>query len=152
MWESHTILRYLVAKYGNEQWSPACPFQRSLAERWSDWSQTMFQPAFMQTFWGFYRKPETQRNMKAVNTARSICETCLEIINQQLSQSRYLTGNQLSLADIAVGAVLYRLTSQGLSIELPPHVARWYQGLQSRAGYRQWIMSDFSELKGREDY
>ncbi len=58
IWESHTILRYLIAMYGDSNWYPSCPFKRSLYERWLDWSQTIFQPAFMGTFWGYYRVPE----------------------------------------------------------------------------------------------
>lgn len=39
-----------------------------------------------------------------------------------------------------------------LDVPLPRHVADWYEGLKSQAGYQKWIMSDFTELKGQEDF
>ncbi|AZZ96268.1 glutathione S-transferase family protein [Pseudoalteromonas sp. R3] len=152
VWESHTILRYLAASYGAETWYPACPYQRSLYERWMDWSQCVLQPAFMATFWGYYRKPPERRDMIAVEQALNTCRECLNILESQLTDSNYLTGDTLNLADVTAGAVLYRLTSQGLHIELPQRVSRWYKVLQQRAGYQKWVMSDFTELKAREDY
>ncbi|MEI4551289.1 glutathione S-transferase family protein [Pseudoalteromonas spongiae] len=152
VWESHTILRYLAAQYGSPTWYSACAFERSLYERWLDWSQTIFQPAFMGTFWGYYRMPPNKRDMVAVNRHLDSCINCLATINKQLQQTSYLAGNTLSLADIVVGAVIYRLTSQGLEIPLPEHVSNWYQKLKSRPGYKTWVMSDFTELKAREDF
>lgn len=152
IWESHTILRYLAASYGNESWYPACPYERSLSERWLDWSQTIFQPAFMGTFWGYYRKPEDKRDMEAVNKDLDTCINCLQAIEKQLSQSEYLAGDNFSLADIVVGAVIYRLISQGLTVKLPDLVYSWYEKLNERPGYTKWVMSDFSELKAREGF
>jgi glutathione S-transferase len=122
IWESHSILRYLVAQYGSKRWYPDCPYQRSLYERWLDWSQVIFQPAFMATFWGFYRMPTHNRDMIQVNKDLAQCLSCLQDIEQQLSITKYLAGNTITLADIVVGAVIYRLTSQGLSVPLPEQV------------------------------
>ncbi|WP_432463418.1 glutathione S-transferase family protein [Agarivorans sp. QJM3NY_33] len=152
IWESHSILRYLAASYGYPQWHSQDPYQCSLYERWMDWSQVLFQPAFMGTFWGYYRMPVNQRNMVEVNHQLQKCEACLNILEQRLNESPYLAGSSLSLADICVGSILYRLTSQGLEITLPPKVTQWYQRLRCRRGYKKWIMSDFSELKAREAY
>nr|WP_275442855.1 glutathione S-transferase family protein [Pseudoalteromonas sp. OOF1S-7] len=152
VWESHVILRYLAASYGGEQWYPACPYQRSLHERWMDWSQCVLQPAFMATFWGYYRKPCEKRDMVAVQQALDTCLECIHVLETQLKDTDYLTGNTLSLADIAVGSVLYRLTSQGLTVNLPRRVGLWYERIKLRPGYQHWIMSDFSELKAREAY
>lgn len=152
VWESHTILRYLAASYGDETWHPDCPYRRSLYDRWMDWSQTRFQPAFMAVFWGFYRKPPDKRDMSAVQVALKSCENCIQLIGEPLSKSTFLAGNHITLADIVVGAVFYRLTEQGLTIDLPKQVEAWYQTLSQRPGYKKWVMSDFSELKGREDF
>ncbi|MFH6955106.1 glutathione S-transferase family protein [Pseudoalteromonas sp. XMcav1-K] len=90
--------------------------------------------------------------MVIVNRHLDSCIDCLATINKQLQQTSYLAGNTLSLADIVVGAVIYRLTSQGLEIPLPEHVSDWYHDLKSRPGYKTWVMSDFTELKAREDF
>lgn len=152
IWESHSILRYLVASFADESWYSADPYQRSLYERWMDWSQLIFQNAFMGTFWGYYRMSEAKRDMKTVNAELEKCVQCLSVLDKQLSLSDYLAGESITLADICAGAIIYRLTTQGLSISLPIHVARWYEKLKTRPGYQKWVMSDYSELKAREDY
>jgi glutathione S-transferase len=152
IWESHTILRYLAAKYGDTAWYPPSFYERSLYERWMDWSQTLFQPAFMGVFWGYYRMVPKKRDMSTVKRSLEKCSSCLEVVNHQLSTRPFLAGDSLTLADITVGAILYRLTEQGLDVPLPEITNNWYQGLKLRRGYQQWVMSDFSELKGREDF
>lgn len=152
VWESHTILRYLSASYGVGSWYANCVYERSLYERWMDWGHTMFQPAFMKTFWGYYRMPSYKRDRVEVNSELEKCVDCLSTLNDALHKSEYLAGSSITLADLCVGAIIFRLTSQGLDIALPLHVAHWYEKLKERPGYKKWIMSDFTELKAREDY
>lgn len=152
IWESHTILRFLVASYGSLQWYSRNPYQRSLYERWMDWSHLVFQNAFMDTFWGYYRTPKNKRDMVAVSAALAKCHDCLLTLDQALEKTNFFAGESLTLADICAGSVIYRLVSQGLDVQLPSQVKSWYQKLQQRPGYQRWVMSDFSELKAREDY
>lgn len=152
IWESHTILRYLAAQYGGDAWHPENAYQRSLCDRWLDWSQTTFQPAFMGAFWGFYRTPPQSREMREVEKHLVSCNECLEILAAELKMHPFLGGEHLSLADIPTGAVLYRLTEMGLETPLPGSVSKWYQKLKRRRGYQKWVMSDFLELKGRETF
>ena len=58
IWESNTILRYLVNTYGTGSWKVNNPFEQSLYERWIDWSQSKFESVFVKVFWGYYRTPE----------------------------------------------------------------------------------------------
>jgi glutathione S-transferase len=44
IWESHAILRYLAACHGRGSFWQDDPGERSVAERWMDWSQTSLQP------------------------------------------------------------------------------------------------------------
>ncbi len=151
IWESHTILRYLAASYGDETWYPASPYRRSLYERWMDWAQTLLQPAFMGTFGAYYRTLPPKRNMATVDNELQKCLEYLNCIEQALDHAQYLAGESITLADICAGVIIYRLTSQGLDVSLPPKVSLWYEGLQQRPGYQKWVMSDFSDLRAREE-
>ena len=42
VWESHAILRYLAAEYGQKSDWPKGPAARSRIDRWMDWSQAQF--------------------------------------------------------------------------------------------------------------
>ena len=152
IWESHTILRYLAEVYGSDQFYPADPFERSLQNRWMDWSLSVFQPAFIGLFWGYYRTPPSKRDMDFVNARLEQCEFHLNALDGQLAKTRFLAGDNFSIGDIPAGAVLYRLTEIGISVELPASVDRWYAELKQRAGYQEWVMGDFSELEAREDF
>ena len=154
VWESHAILRYLAAKYSSETsfWK-ANPAERAKADQWMDWSQTALQPAFMVgVFWGWYRTPEAQRNLAAVDKALEQTNRYLKHIDHQLKGRSFILGDHLSLADIPIGTHLYRY----LNLDLPrpnlPNVERWYERLQSRSAYREHVCVPFDELYGRLDF
>ena len=90
--------------------------------------------------------------MSYVDSELNICLDCIAQIELTLANKRYLVGSEISLADIGVGTILFRLTSQGLNVPLPTNVSRWYDNLKARPAYQKSIMTDFSELKAREDY
>jgi len=152
VWESNTILRYISNKYGSENWKREDSYQISLYERWMDWSQTYFEPAFVGVFWGYYRTPTDLHNIDEINMSLNICKRCLGAIDDQLSAQKYLASNRISLADIAAGVFIFRLIEIDLGIQLPKNVEGWYSRLKSSKGYQRWVMSDFSSLKGRLEY
>ncbi len=152
IWESNTILRYLARAHGSEQWQHKDAFQASLVERWMDWAQTRFEPAFIGVFWGYYRTPEENRDMSTVNTSLDDCLYCLSKLDEQLATMQFLSGDQLSLADITTGVFLYRLAEIDLNVILPDRVQIWYQHLQQSTAYQRWVMSDFSSLQERLQY
>lgn len=153
VWESHAILRYLAARYGAPSWWDPDPARRARVDQWLDWTQCTLQPDFLTgVFWGFYRTPEAQRDMPTVKA--KIARTAAHMIHVErlLENHACLLGNELSLADIAVGTHLYRYFN--IDIERPalPNVERWFGALQQRPAYREHIMVPFSELYGRLAY
>ncbi|MBO9558065.1 MAG: glutathione S-transferase [Caulobacter sp.] len=150
VWESHAILRYLAATYGEGRFWAANPAARAPIDGWMDWAQTALQPAFLSgVFWGWYRTPESQRDAAAVARALEQTFACLTQVDRQLADRPFVGGETLSLADIAIGAHLYRYSE--LEIDRPdlPRLASWYGRLTDRAAYREHVMIPFGELKGR---
>src|SRR5436305_1023582 len=47
VWESHAIMRYLAARYGQGRFWSDDPADRSIADRWMDWAQATLQPDFL---------------------------------------------------------------------------------------------------------
>ncbi len=152
IWESNTILRYLAFAYGWGAWVAENAYQRSHYERWMDWAQTTFEPAFVGVFWGYYRTPTQQHDRQAIQSSVDDCIKCLSKLDDQLCDRQYLLGENLSLADISTGVFLFRLVEIDLNIKLPNRVASWYRCLQASQAYQRWVMSDFSSLKGRLEY
>lgn len=152
IWESHTILRYLAATYGDEMLYPQIPKDRTMAERWMDWSHTALQPAFMQLFWNYYRTPKNQQISAVISKAALDCDKQFSILDQLLIHQSYLAGQHFSLADIPAGTTLYRYFNMGYPVTEYPNIIKWYQRLQERSAFQKWVMTDFSELKDRVDY
>jgi len=150
VWESHAILRYLAATYGGETWWPPGAGERSAFDRWMDWCQAHWQPAFVSgVFWGLYRTPEAQRDMGAVNRSLATCAELMKIVEPVLAKRPFLAGDHFTLGDIPLGASLYRYF--GLDIDRPalPAVEAWYERLKQRPDYREHVMVPFDDLKGR---
>jgi glutathione S-transferase len=150
VWESHTILRYLAARFGDGRFWSQEAADRSDAERWMDWVQTSLQPAFLNdVFWAFYRTPETQRDWSVINRGIERCSKDFELLDHWLDGKAYMLGDRLSLADIAIGTTLYRYFN--IEIERPnlPNVENWYGRLQERAAYRDQVMIPFGDLYGK---
>ncbi|OED40353.1 hypothetical protein AB833_12160 [Chromatiales bacterium (ex Bugula neritina AB1)] len=150
--ESNTIVRYLAASFAAESWMGTTPFERSLRERWMDWSIGNLEPAFVGVFWGFYRTPADKRHRKSIESSVKACEICLRQLDNQLGNNHFLLGSVPSLADIATGVFLHRLWEIELAIEFPDNVRNWYDELSKRPGYKRWAMSDFAELANRTGY
>lgn len=153
VWESHAILRYLAARYGQGRFWADDPAERSLADRWMDWAQTTLQPDFLNgVFWGFYRTPPAQRDVKAVEAKIRRCAAHFRLLDEWLTDRPFILGDGLTLADIPAGCHLYRYFN--IDIEKPdlPHVDRWYARLRERPAYQTHVMIPFDELFGRLAY
>jgi len=153
VWESHAILRYLAARYGDEQLWPQAPAKRARSEPWMDWAQTVFQVDFLSgVFWGLYRTPEPKRDWPAIRAALARCAEHTQILDNMLSVRPFLASDSLSLADIAVGTLMFRYFT--LDIERParPHLQAWYQRIADRRAYRDNVMVPYDELLGRQEF
>ena len=150
--ESNTILRFLAASYGGDLWWSESPIERAEYEKWMDWSIDKFESSFTGVFWGYYRTPKSRRNFETINKHIKAYVSCLSFLDKQLEKNRYVSGVNISLSDITLGVFIYRLQDIGLEIPLGPNISRWYAQLRTRKAFCTWVLSDFSQLKGREDY
>jgi glutathione S-transferase len=76
VWESHSIIRYLSAKYGRDSFWIEEPAQRSFADRGMDWSLATLQPDFMDLFGGFYRtRPKNVIGRRSTPWSRAVPNT-----------------------------------------------------------------------------
>lgn len=152
LWESHTIVRYLAASYGAGSLWPEAPAERSLAERWMDWTLATLQPDFMQLFWGFFRTPEPDRDARAVEQARARCETHYRLLDAHLATRTFLAGDVFTMGDIPAGTSLFRYFEMGVEVPALPNLRRWYRRLCERPAYQEHVMLPFEELRGRLEF
>jgi glutathione S-transferase len=150
VWESHAILRYLAARYGSETLFPQSPSKRARMEPWIDWSQTTFQVDFLNgVFWGLYRTPEPQRDWPAIRAALARCTEHTQMLDTMLAKRPYLAGDSLSLADIALGTLMFRYFTLDIERPVQRHLQSWYHRLADRPAYRENVMVPYDDLFGR---
>jgi glutathione S-transferase len=149
VWESHSILRYLAATFDPGRYWPQHPAARSHLDRWMDWSQSQFDASFMALFWGYYRTPEPDRDVQANRMHAKRCRSYMRVLDTCLSRHDYVVGDSFSLADVPIGALMYRYVNLDATDELPPNVLNWYGRLADRNPFRTHIMLPFDQLKGR---
>ena len=148
IWESHTIIRYLAAKYSPSTLWRETPSERTYIDRWLDWTATRLQPDFMTLFWVLpYAKSE--RAQKTIQQAKEKCNYDYALLNRYLQDKRFLCGDELTLADIPPGATLHRYFTMGADVAKPANVIAYYQRLCGTEAYRRSIMSPYEELFGR---
>ncbi len=152
VWESHSIIRYLSARYAPGTLWPEAPAARSFADRWMDWSQATLQRDFMDLFWGYYRTPDARRDWPAIRNSIDLCARHYRLLDRHLADKAYLSGEKLTMADFPAGTSLYRYFKLDLERPALPNVETWYARLAQRPGYREHVMIPFDDLRGRLDY
>jgi glutathione S-transferase len=140
LWESNSIMRYLVEKYGQGRLLPPTAEGRASANRWMDWQLTTLGPAIVPLFWTLIRTPAEKRDPNIVKSALEKTSNAWKIVDHQLATSPYVAGDLLTLGDIPLGVWAYRWYN--LAIERPrfAQLDGWYKRLCERPAYQKHIM------------
>jgi glutathione S-transferase len=151
VWESHAILRYLAARHCAGRFWSDDPAERARWDQWMDWARGFQQDFLDGVFWGFYRTPEALRDGRAIERSVARSGEWLGVLNGVLEGRAFILGEELTLADIPAGALLFRY--YGIDIARPPlpNVEAWYDRLKARPAYQRRVMVPFEELRGRLD-
>jgi glutathione S-transferase len=146
LWESNSILRYLVMQYGGTSpLYPSEPKSRARIDRWLDWTLSTLQPAERPVFWGIVRTPEVARDHVQIASDVAKVTGVWRMLDAQLEGRDFIEGEHFTLADIVLGAFAKRWF--GLpGIERPPlpNLERWYRRLAARPGFRKYVDLDLS--------
>ena len=137
LYESNAIVRYLAAREGAHALWPEDPRGRAVVDRWMEWQSTAFTPAMWAAFWQLIRTPADKRDGEAIEASRAKSEKLAAILDAQLAQTPYLTGDAFTVADIVVGCAAHRWLNLPLARAPRLNLERWYAGLKARPGSRQ---------------
>lgn len=148
LWETGAILRYLASRYGAPPFWPRDLEARAQVDKWAEWSKINVALAFTRPiFWQVVRTAPKDRNPTAIEEGLRVLGQNLAIAEAQLSRHAFLAGDDLTLADIQLGHVLYRYFD--IAIERPelPALRRYYDRLTERPLYRERVMVSYEELR-----
>ena len=148
LWETPAILRYVATAYGRDPFWPRDPLARAQVDMWAEWVKHAVVTQFnVPLFWRVARTRAENRDhaLIAANLARLIPE--LQKVETQLNAHTYLCGEELTLADIQLGHILYRYFD--IEIDHPdlPALHRYYTCLAKRPAYRRCVMVSYDTLR-----
>ena len=147
IWESHAVLRYLAEFVAPHALSPKTAIERAGIVPWMELVSTTLQPPFIALFWQMVRMTEDQRDSAKIEAARKAMQPALAAIAGRLETTEWLAGDEMSLADIAAGSLMFRINDVAPDLMPDGALQRWYAQLASREAYRASVMTNYDELR-----
>ena len=146
LWESNSIKRYLVLAYRPQSsLYPQAPKLRASVDRWLDWTLSTLQPVDRPVFWALVRTPVEQRDMAAIQKDADAEAAQWHVVDAYLKTRRFITGDEFTLADIALGAYARRWFGvEGITKPTFPDLERWFAELSARPGFVRHIAPPMS--------
>ena len=146
LWESNSVMRYLVLAYGNgSPIYPSAPKVRAGVDRWLDWTLSTLQPVDRPVFWALVRTPADKRDMAAIQNDADAEAVQWRIVDRQLATRRFIEGEDFTIADIALGAYARRWFGvEGISKPHLAHLERWFAQFAERPGFKQFVAPPMS--------
>ena len=128
--DSNAILVYLANRYGDGQWLPSDPVGQARVQRWLSAAagQLHAGPASARLAVVFGADVDTV-------TAISRSHALLALVEQQLSQSRFLASDQPSIADIAFYTYIAHAPEGNVSLADYPQVRAWLASIEALPGF-----------------
>ena len=141
LWESNSVMRYLALAYRPDSpIYPKAPKPRASVDRWLDWTLSTLQPVDRPVFWALVRTPVAERDMAAIQNDADAEAVVWRIAENYLAGSRFIAGDDFTLADIALGAYARRWFGvEGITKPKLPHLERWFAQFAGRPGFVQFI-------------
>jgi glutathione S-transferase len=148
LWESNAIIRHLAQRYGRGTLSPADEMTFAKADAWMDWSLTTIYSDIISTcFLQLVRTTASERDVKSVEAAAKRAGEKLAILDQQLNGRHFIMGDTLTVADVAVGTLMYRYFELPIARPKLANVEAWYGRLTKRPAYATHVMINFQDMK-----
>lgn len=128
--ESTAILIYLVKKYGNENWLPNDPIAAAEVQRWLAITAGPIQqgPATARLVTVFKAPYNLEERQQAAHAF-------FKVLDQELAPKQFLTGDNVTLADVAAYAYIAHAPEGGVSLQDYPAIREWLKRVEDLDGF-----------------
>jgi glutathione S-transferase len=127
LWESDAILQYAADLSGSDRHYPKELKKRADVNRWLLWEASAWQPSC----YVFFIENAVKPLMKAPSDTALLDKEMPNwrmlagILDTRLANSKWLVGDHVTIADIAVAAPMHMHQRQGLPVDDFPNLKRW---------------------------
>jgi len=108
LWESNTIMRYLVSQHDKNKRFPSSIATQFSSEKWMDWQVGTLWPVLRPTFIGLTRVPEAEQDHARIQKAYQDTNQLFALLNQTLESQAYCSGEQFHIGDIVLALCVHR--------------------------------------------
>lgn len=136
LWESNAILCFLADGsefFGSDAWSRAKILQWMFFEQYSH-EPYIATSRFIIQYLG--SPPDRQADLQQKKAGG---ESALQVMDQQLQSSDYITGDRFNIADIALFAYTHVADEGGFDLSTYPGVLAWIERISQRPGYTPMV-------------
>jgi glutathione S-transferase len=135
LWESLAITLYLAKKHSTGRLYPATPEGEAKAWQWSLWSVQEVDRGV--NIWSLHavRLPPEDRDAGRLAEALKVLEPPFKVLDGALAGRGYLLGEEFTVADLNVAAVISRAIDMDLSAT--PRLAAWLKRCLERPAARE---------------
>lgn len=135
--ESNAIIRYLSDKC-NSLLYPKELKKRAIVDQWIDYSSQHVMTALARIMFNmhFYKLTSASIDERSLEDGRKFIGQYLPVLEKQLSQSSFIAGRELSLADLALLASLDTCEVAGVDLTSYPSLTVWRSALIKQEFYQ----------------
>lgn len=135
LWESLAINLYLAKKHSVGRLYPARLEDEAHTWKWCLWAANEVERAVNIRSLHAVRLPPAERNPAALADALKVLGPPFKVLDAALGDRGYLIGNDFTVADLNVAAVISRAVDMDLSAT--PHLAEWLRRCLDRPAARE---------------
>jgi glutathione S-transferase len=134
VWESNTILRYVAAKAKSALY-PSDLARRTHVERWMDWQLAALNPPYLAMF----KETKLEPDKRSADFPAQLKDFSaqLSILDKSMADRKWVGGNELSIADICLGPIVYRCLRFPVELPALPNLKHWDAAISAREPFKK---------------
>lgn len=130
--ESMAVTLYLAKAYGAGTLYPEAVTDEARVLQWAFWGMTDLEPPLITCLRERVFKPEALRDPAAADAAQAQLQGPLGILDAALAGSAFLLGEDFTIADLNVAAILSFAGKAGVSLSAFPRIDAWMTACRAR--------------------
>ncbi len=139
--ESNAILQYASEAYASCRLWGRDPRRRADVSRWLFWESSAWQPALVPVLSAFVGRlvvPELAHSPAVpVDWEDARVRELARFLDDHLRARRFLTGDEITLADFSVAAMMMYVRAAGFPFETHPRLEGWYARIEELQAWRE---------------
>lgn len=149
LWESNAILQYAADKGGVESAYPKDLKVRADINRWLLWEANQWFPSTYVYLVENVVKPllKAEPDQAVLAAQKPTFDKLASILEQRLSKQAWISGDKVTIADIALASPMHLHQFQKLPLDAYPAIRRWYAQLEAMPNWKRHDVAPLLGLK-----